>query len=338
MTQGMLLAESGRCGHIWKERDRKMTLFSNTTPCTYAMAPAHVAQYKREKVIVMLGISGIILNERRKDTPKALSYANVTFGTEVARVLFALSKDPANIEAIVVETHSPGGAVTGSQDLCYGFLACRHAGIPVFCYVPEWSASGSVMATAGATCIIMHPNALVGSIGVRGQQVVCYEHVTQLGDRNETVQAKRISSRVLYSGEHKVHDNPFAPEDVEYTKATQAHLDKQYEKFIQHVSQLRGIDPDLLRQKGAMMFDADEAVELGLVNLIGKKEPALNFILEKIESKKRWADYRKVYMCESMRNTTPISTVSAEALNEMILNELRTQTMLAISPGWLKGF
>ena len=94
-----------------------------------------------------------------------------TYGYAVKQILAEAAKDDA-IKGIFMHTTTPGGTIFGSMAIFEGIKKYQQdTGKPVVVFVEGISASGGIMATAGADAIYADQGSLVGSIGVNGGNV-----------------------------------------------------------------------------------------------------------------------------------------------------------------------
>jgi ClpP class serine protease len=79
----------------------------------------------------------------------------------------------------------------------------------------------------------------------------------------------------VFAGAHKVDGNPYEalPKDVK--ARWQKSVERSYEKFVSLVERNRGMSADAVRATEALCYDAEEAVEIGLIDAIQTPAEAL---------------------------------------------------------------
>lgn len=249
--------------------------------CTYSAADEYIEELDEDKVVAVFDVKGPIMSDRRSVPPLARNFA--TFGSELGSILRKLAKNK-QVAAVLVRYNTPGGTVTGSEDICNGLDACRKAGKLTVSYVSDLSASGGVMAMVGAERIFAHPNAMIGSVGVLGPQITHYEGVTEIGSGllGGTVRADKMTFERLSVGKGKTLGDPFSEPDKDAVRDLKRVLDRVYDRFLAHIKHYRGIAEEVMLAKGASVFDARDALELKLVDEIGDYAAVQQFIAQKV--------------------------------------------------------
>jgi protease IV len=202
---------------------------------------------------------------------------NATGGAEV-RDLLVKAAETDHIKAVVLELSTPGGTIPGSIDIADGVRAVQAAGKPVVAYVRDLSASGGMWAMAPADRIVAHPGSVVGSIGVIFGPLRYYDTPTAIDDGvfgGGVVTEGGIEEFYITAGTGKDLGNPFRRMTEAERSALQRHVNGSYDAFVAHVSTYRDLDEAVIRDDiGAMVFRADEAVRLGLVDEVGNRDRA----------------------------------------------------------------
>lgn len=218
-------------------------------------------QVKNEGTIAVVEVSGTILTR----SAKGLSLGSVTYGSNVRSLLNALARNP-HVEGVLVRMSTPGGTVTGSDEIYSGIEAVRAAKKKVHVHVLDMSASGGVYSMVAADHVSASPTALLGSIGVIGAQLFRYEHVSEMGSLLSRVRAQKITARTLYVGKGKALGDPFADPDPEALAAFESMLRANYDRFVDIVSTKRNIPKDRIVEFGARIFDTEGARKAGLID------------------------------------------------------------------------
>lgn len=202
-------------------------------------------------------------------------------------------------KAIFLEVNSPGGAVVASQEI-YDRVKEARKKKPILAYYRDVAASGSYYASAPATWIVANRSSMVGSIGVI---------MTQLGAK-ELLNWARINPIVIKTGSLKDAGSPLRDmnqADEEYLSEL---LNKTHQIFIDDLMQGRGAESrasDLEEARTALGLSSgegapalpglrsldtatmdrmrdgrvvlgQEALELGLVDMVGSSEQAMELL------------------------------------------------------------
>jgi protease-4 len=136
----------------------------------------------------------------------------------------------SNVEAVLVNISSPGGAVSASDEIAHMFRELKKE-IPVFFYTPDVMASGAYYIAADATKIYAQNESMVGSIGVMWQMMNYEELSNKAGVKVVTFTA----------GEIKDIGNPFRAMNEREQAVIQGLVDESYETFTNIVQNGRGM-------------------------------------------------------------------------------------------------
>ena len=174
----------------------------------------------------------------------------------VAAQIRAALADP-KVQEIVFDLATPGGEATGAFELA---SLIRQAGEtkPTTAFVNGMAASAGYMIASGARRIVSIPSGLTGSIGV----------VMMHADYSRALDRAGITPTLIYSGQHKVDGNPYAPLDADTKARLKGEVDAMREEFVQAVAAGRGrrMTAKAARDTEAAVFTAKEAKDLGLVD------------------------------------------------------------------------
>ncbi len=182
------------------------------------------------------------------------------------RVLKALHQvERRECPALLLRIDSPGGTVGDSQEIHAALLRLRQKGCRVVASFGNISASGGVYIGVAAEQIVANPGTITGSIGVilRGNNLS--KLLERIGISFETVKSglyKDILSpdRALTEGEREL---------------LQGLIDSSYDQFVAAVAGGRNLEEDAVRRfADGRVFSGAQALELGLVDVLGDEEAA----------------------------------------------------------------
>ncbi|RKQ84147.1 signal peptide peptidase SppA [Brockia lithotrophica] len=198
------------------------------------------------------------------DTGTAVSSTGLTVEDFVS-VLAKAKKDDA-VKAAVLYVNSPGGSVYESYLLSQAVKDFRESGKPLYVSIGGMGASGAYYTSAFAQKIFATPESLVGSIGVIAEVPVVTGLMDKVGIRVYTFK----------TGEYKDSGSPFRDMDDKDRAYVQGIIDDMFHRFIQTVSEGRGIPAETVRTfADGRVFPAAEAQRLGLVDGIASLEQVI---------------------------------------------------------------
>lgn len=201
-------------------------------------------------IIADIYIDGVITSDKHRDS--------------VLDKLLSLN----NIKAVVVNINSPGGTITGSEIL-YRKLRAIAAKKPVVSVIYDLGASGGYMTAIGSDYIIAHATSITGSIGVLMQSVDATDLSKKIGFSVNTYKSSK------FKGAPHTFERT-APEVQEYIQST---VDEGFEFFKNLVMTRRGLSQEIISTvANGKIFSGTKALEYGLVDEIGDKASALEYL------------------------------------------------------------
>ena len=166
--------------------------------------------------------------------------------------------------AVILAIDSPGGTVTGSEQL-YDALRRLAQKKPVVAVVEGVGASGAYIAAMGADHIIARRNAIVGSVGVIFQ----YPNVTEL------LKTVGVTVEDIKSSPLKASPNPYTPTTPAARAAIDSLVMDSYGWFRGLVAVRRKLsDAKLAQATDGRVFTGRQALELQLVDEVGDERTA----------------------------------------------------------------
>ena len=203
--------------------------------------------------LAIITISGRLTNDN--------SWMNRFFGDvgyDDIRKALGMAVEADSIENILLVLDSPGGAVTGLDEVANLVKSIDAEHKPVYAHTGAMMLSGAYWLGSQAREITAAPFAEVGSIGV----------VAVHKDRTAQLKQMGVKATVMRAGKRKALGNPFESLTPEVTKILQERLDTVHERFLEVVAEGRGLGVEDLREHagdGRQLFGS-EAVGLGLVD------------------------------------------------------------------------
>lgn len=175
-----------------------------------------------------------------------------------AKLLRRIAKND-NVKALVVRINSPGGTVTGSEEL-YDVLREVAEKKPVVATMGDVAASGGYITALAADHIVAMSNTITGSVGVIFQAPNFHELMEKVG-----VQMVEIKS-----GDLKAEPTPFKPVDPDIIAAERELVDDSFEWFLGLVRERRDIGDNAMAEiRRGGVFTGRMALERGLIDTLG---------------------------------------------------------------------
>ena len=187
------------------------------------------------------------------------------------------AKEDVNVKSLILRVTSPGGTVSGSDDIHNEISRFREeSGKPVVAFMKGIAASGGYYVSVSCDKIVAEPTTITGSIGVIFGHFVLKELLEEkLG----------IDAVIVKSGERKDWPSTFEPVTEEQKLYIQEKLiDPAYKRFVSLVAEGRPMLTleQVRRLADGSIYSADEALEENLIDQIG-------YLPEAIESAKELA-------------------------------------------------
>lgn len=229
---------------------------------------------------------------------------------DIRREFDAAVADP-DVAGIVFDIHSGGGMVYGNFELAEHIRKSRDEK-PSLSVVNAGAMSGAYSLGSSAKRMVSTPSGDSGSIGVLTMHV----------DMSKALEKFGVSISLIHAGEHKVDGNPFNPLPDNVRADMQARLDGMWQKFISTVAVNRGMSEQAVRDTQARVYQADEAVKIGLVDAVMSPQDAIaSFRAEVFGSSTN--ENRSTTMSDSKKN----ETVDAGKKDEQVENKTTDTTV-----------
>jgi signal peptide peptidase SppA len=216
---------------------------------------------RREGAIAILPLRGVIANRMNLMSDISGGTSSEGFG----KALDAAVAD-SGVKAIVIDVDSPGGVVSGTDELSAKIFAARGKK-PIIAHVNPQAASAAYWIATAADEMVLNPSAEVGSIGVIGVH----------DDVSAALEKAGVKRTLMTAGEYKGEMASFLPLSDEARQHQQERIDAYHDQFVRAVARNRNVSPTTVRDsfgKGRMVMAAD-AVARGMADSIATLEETL---------------------------------------------------------------
>jgi len=166
------------------------------------------------------------------------------------------------ITSIVLDLHTPGGAVAGCFE-CAELIHQISLRRPVVAIANSMACSAGYAIAAAASKIVVTPTSLVGSIGV-----LCLHT-----DFSRQIDARGITPTFIFSGAHKADGNSLQPLSDDAKNDIQREVDACMDLFVSSVAKHRpNLTEKAARDTEARTFMGAQAVSVGLADEVATIE------------------------------------------------------------------
>lgn len=193
--------------------------------------------------------------------PRANLFTETSGGTSAeiyGKAFDELVKNP-DIGAIVLDVDSPGGQVSGVEELSKKIFSARGTK-PIVAVANHLAASAAYWIATAADELVVTPSAEVGSIGV----------FTLHEDISKSLEVEGVKITLISEGKFKTEGNPYEPLSEEAHQAIRERVAEYYESFIKAVARNRGVKTADVRNGfgEGRVVGAQQAVQLGMADRI----------------------------------------------------------------------
>lgn len=215
--------------------------------------------------IAVLPLMGTIFPRANLMTAMSGATSAETFGNAFAELI-----DDPEISAIVLDVDSPGGQVSGVEELSKKIYDARGKK-PIVAVVNHLMASAAYWIGTSADEVVVSPSGDVGSIGVFA--------VHQ--DVSEKLQKDGIKVSIIKEGKYKAEANPYEPLSEEARAAIQSSVTETYDLFVEAVARNRGVEVDAVRNGFGQgrVVSARQAVAMGMADRVATMDEVLTGLL-----------------------------------------------------------
>lgn len=169
-----------------------------------------------------------------------------------------------NVDAVVYEINSGGGAVVASKDLKRNIESMD---VPTVCRLRDTGASGAYLASIGCDSIVADSASITGSIGVSSSYIEFSDLMDEVG----------VSYVNITVGENKEVGSPFKEPSEEEVELLHEKSQIIGDEFLDEVSEARNLTEEQEEEVGTgEIFLGSEAKDLELVDSLGGRKEAIN--------------------------------------------------------------
>lgn len=179
--------------------------------------------------------------------------------------------DP-QIATIVFDVDSPGGGVSGVQELADEIFAARKQK-QIIAQVNPLAASAAYWLAASAEQIVMTPSGAAGSIGV----------FTTHEDVSKALEKEGIAVTLISAGKFKTEGNQYEPLNEDAKAYMQKRVDEYMQSFVQCVARGRGVTAAAVKTGFGQgrVAGAQDALALGMVDRIATLDQTIEGLVGK---------------------------------------------------------
>ncbi len=238
---------------------------------------------------------------------------------KVIRDLRKLQEDK-NVKAVVMRVNSPGGSAYASEQIWNAVKELK-AEKPVIVSMGDYAASGGYYIACIADTIVAQPNTLTGSIGIFGMIPNVKGLTDKIGLTFDVVKTNKFSdfgniTRAFNSDESAI---------------MQTYLNEGYDLFLCRCAEGRGLTTEQIHEVAqGRVWTGDKALELGLVDVLGGLDTALEIAIQKsgVEKYTVISYPEKENLLSSLINTSTSRSVESRLLKENLGSYYNDFTLL----------
>jgi signal peptide peptidase SppA len=200
-------------------------------------------------------------------------FFGLTSAEQFGRNFMAAMTD-SRIGAVVIDTSSPGGAVSGIDELSKLIFEARGSK-PIVAVANHLMASAAYWIGTAADELVVTPSGEVGSVGVFAAHQ----------DASAALERAGVKTTLISAGKFKTEGNPYEPLTDEARASLQARVDDYYGMFVKAVARNRGVGVNDVRNGfgEGRVVGAQQAVALGMADRV----ETLDQVLERLSKRQR---------------------------------------------------
>jgi len=234
---------------------------------------------RREGSVAVLPLRGVIANRMNLMSEISGGTSSEGFGKR-----FDAAVDDAQVKAVIVDVDSPGGVVTGTDELSAKVFAARGKK-PIIAHVNGIAASAAYWIATAADEVVVTRSSEVGSIGVIGIHDDVSAALEKLG----------VKKTLISAGKFKTEGHPFGPLSEEALAHRQERVASYYDDFVRAVARNRNTTLTAVRDGYGQgrMVRAEAAVAEGMADTIATLDETIARFATVDSSKRRLAAERE---------------------------------------------
>lgn len=204
----------------------------------------------------------------------ASSLSGGTSTVAIRQQLRELSRDDS-IAGVMLKIFSPGGTVSGNQDLAQDVLALSKTK-PVHAFIEDLGASAAYWIASQCSRISTNSTGMVGSIGT----------FAVITDSSGAAEQLGFKVHVVRAGDFKGAGHPGTEVTKEHLKEFQRNVDALNEHFLSAVAAGRSMSMKQVKELAdGRVHVGDEAVKLGLADAVSTFDQALSELANAVSLK-----------------------------------------------------
>ena len=247
--------------------------------------------YAFARGLAIIPVNGLLINRFGQSWGWVTGYNFIR-----AQLNLALADD--DVEGIILDVNSYGGEAAGCFELSEEIRAAREKK-PILAMVDSNCYSAGYAIGSAASKLVCIPSGGVGSIGV----------VMMHTDYSEMMKDWGIKVTFIYESDHKVDGNPYEALPDTVKANFQASIHKAYERFVSLVAANRGMDAQAVRDTKSRVYEAEDAVALGLIDAVSSPIAAATAFLSELSGSTPQLSQGAIMPQE---NTGPDATTTAQ--------------------------
>ncbi len=258
-------------------------------------------------LVAGLGIfagGGNIAADHTKPHIARVSITGLITGDNATLALLESVQKSSKVQAVILNIESPGGTVSGSEELYLGIRRLSEVK-PVVSVVGNTAASGAYIAALGSDHIVSRGGAIIGSIGVIAQIPNATKLLSNLGVEMETVRSSPL----------KASPSGLEPTPPEAKKALEAMILDSFVWFKALVKERRKLsDEELKFVADGRVFTGRQALPLKLIDELGGEIEARKWLetekkITRNLSIEDWKRVEKNKPFNLLRNLSSVSSI-----------------------------
>ncbi len=216
----------------------------------------------KKNTIAVMHLSGAIVSGKKP------SSGSIVAGPTI-EMIEKITNDE-NVKGVVIRINSPGGSATASEEIRQALLGLVEAK-PTVISMGQVAASGGYWISCIDSPIFAEKGTITGSIGVFAMKLGSDTLKRRLGLHTEYLSLDDSANR---------NGRDWTESDK---KTLQKSIDRVYDKFVDLVSNARGISTEKLREDlaGGRVWSGTQALENGLIDHLGGTDNCVDFIAKK---------------------------------------------------------